>query len=104
MLILIFRALQKKVRAEELLKAASLPPSMAKREKSKPKMDVCPRSFRDSSTENNTPQKVKKVPNYKAYHDRIEKELEDLKNDFITTSPRPFRLKTSKRVRNEKLF
>ncbi|CAH1956561.1 unnamed protein product [Acanthoscelides obtectus] len=38
-----YRALQKRIRAEEMLRAASLPPSMAKREKSKPKMDVCPR-------------------------------------------------------------
>ncbi|XP_030765273.1 protein FAM161A-like [Sitophilus oryzae] len=93
-----YRALQKKVRAEEMLKHASLPPSMAKREKSKPKIDVCPRSYRDLELENNTTmRKTKKIPNYKAYHDKYERELEELKNEFITTSPRPFKLKTKSR-------
>ncbi|CAG9860063.1 unnamed protein product [Phyllotreta striolata] len=91
-----YRSLQKKVRAEELLKAASLPPSMAKREKTKPKFDTCPRSY--SVLRGDKPiRKSKSVPDYKIYHDKYEKELEDLKNDFISTSPRPFKLKTSKR-------
>lgn len=81
-----------------MLRASSLPPSMAKRERIKPKMNVCPRSFRDSITDDTTPKKCFKIPNYKAYHDRLEKELEDLKNDFVSTSPRPFKLKTLKRV------
>lgn len=93
-----FRALQKKIRAEEMLRASRLPPSMAKRETTNPRLNVCPRSYRDSLTENNVSKKLNKIPNYKAYHDRLEKELEDLKNDFISTSPRPFKLKTSKRV------
>ncbi|KAJ8960310.1 hypothetical protein NQ318_004036 [Aromia moschata] len=92
-----YRALQKKIRAEEMLRAASLPPSMAKREKSKPRMDVCPRSFRDMVKEEKPTKKSKSIPNYKAYHDRLERELEELKNEFISTSPRPFKLKTSKR-------
>ncbi|KAJ8985952.1 hypothetical protein NQ317_010710 [Molorchus minor] len=92
-----YRSLQKKIRAEEMLRAASLPPSMAKREKSKPKMDVCPRSFRDLDREGKAVKKSKSIPNYRAYHERIEKELEELKNEFISTSPRPFKLKTSKR-------
>ncbi|XP_023312519.1 protein FAM161B-like, partial [Anoplophora glabripennis] len=90
-------AIQKKIRAEEMLKAASLPPSMAKRAKTKPKMDVCPRSFRDLNKEEKSPKKPKNIPNYKAYHDQFEKQLEELKNEFISTSPRPFKLKTSKR-------
>ncbi|XP_018568486.2 protein FAM161A [Anoplophora glabripennis] len=92
-----YRAIQKKIRAEEMLKAASLPPSMAKRAKTKPKMDVCPRSFRDLNKEEKSPKKPKNIPNYKAYHDQFEKQLEELKNEFISTSPRPFKLKTSKR-------
>ncbi|CAG9837615.1 unnamed protein product [Diabrotica balteata] len=94
-----YRALQKKIRAEELLKAASLPPSMAKRERSKPKLNVCPRSFSNLSTEEKVIKKSKFVPNYRAYQDKFEKELEDMKNEFISTSPRPFKLKTSKRAR-----
>lgn len=81
-----------------MLRASSLPPSMAKRESTKPKMDVCPRSYRDSISEDNQSKKTKRIPNFKAYHDRLEQELEDLKNEFISTSPRPFKLKTSKRV------
>ncbi|XP_023015946.2 uncharacterized protein [Leptinotarsa decemlineata] len=92
-----YRALQKKIRAEEMLRASSLPPSMAKREKSSSKMEVCPRSFRDSPKEGNILRKLKSVPNFKAYHERFEKELEELKYEFISTSPRPFKLKTSRR-------
>ncbi|XP_050293696.1 protein FAM161A-like [Anthonomus grandis grandis] len=97
-----YRTLQKKIRAEEMLKLASLPPSMAKREKSQPKFDVCPRSFRDSQTSNErdpTPpvRKGRKIPNYKMYHDKYERELEELKNEFISTSPRPFKLKSSRK-------
>lgn len=36
-----YRALQKRIRAEEMLKASSLPPSMAKREKIRPQQKVC---------------------------------------------------------------
>lgn len=32
-----------------------------------------------------------------AYHDKYERELEELKNEFISTSPRPFKLKSSKK-------
>ncbi|CAH1956560.1 unnamed protein product [Acanthoscelides obtectus] len=92
-----YRALQKRIRAEEMLRAASLPPSMAKREKSKPKMDVCPRSYRDNEKEEKSLRKVGKIPNFKAYHDQLERELEELKNEFISTSPKPFKFKTSKR-------
>lgn len=62
-----FRALQKKIRAEEMLKHASLPPSMAKREKSRPKFDVCPRSYRDLDTPDHITQstKTRKIPNFK---------------------------------------
>ncbi|CAH1116587.1 unnamed protein product [Phaedon cochleariae] len=93
-----YRALQKKIRAEEMLRAASLPPSMAKREKTKPKVDVCPRSYRDCLKEERASKKSRSISNFKTYHDKIEKELEELKNEFIS-SPRPFKLKSSKRVR-----
>lgn len=52
-----------------MLKHASLPPSMAYREKTKPKIDVCPRSYRDVSFSDETAtkpsRKTKKVPNFK---------------------------------------
>ncbi|CAH1122906.1 unnamed protein product [Ceutorhynchus assimilis] len=67
-----YRALQKKVRAEEMLKQASLPPSMAKREHSRSKIDVCPRSYRElySSEERDTPIK-KHRHNYKKQKRRV---------------------------------
>ncbi|CAH0551221.1 unnamed protein product [Brassicogethes aeneus] len=96
-----YRALQKKIRAEEMLKAASLPPSMSKREKRRSKMDVCPRSYRDLENQSKGTTKTKKKAkpsNFKLSHDQFEKQLEELKNDFISTSPRPFKLSTSKRA------
>ncbi|KAB0804652.1 hypothetical protein PPYR_01622 [Photinus pyralis] len=91
-----YRALQRKIRAEEMLQRASLPPSMARREKLKPKPIICLRSFKHLESDVSSP-KSSEVPNYKASHERLEKELDDLKNDFITTSPVAFNFKTSKR-------
>lgn len=81
-----------------MLKAASLPPSMKSRERSASKLEVCSKAV--SSNDSMKSQSHHRIPNYKASHEKLEKELKDLKNEFITTSPRPFSLKTSKR--NEK--
>lgn len=101
-----YRTLQRKIRAEEMLRAASLPPSMAKRERSRRNFNICPRSFRNFSfNDKRTPSsRSKRLPNYKIFHERLEKELEDLKNDFITTSPRPFKFKTSLRGQKKVVF
>ncbi|XP_044264490.1 protein FAM161A isoform X2 [Tribolium madens] len=80
-----YRALQKKIRAEEMLRAASLPPSMAKRERTSHKYDVCPRSYRDVAEIK--PTKPKKNKGYKCGSD-FEKELEELKNEFLDISPK----------------
>ncbi|RZC43209.1 UPF0564 domain containing protein [Asbolus verrucosus] len=93
-----YRALQKKIRAEEMLRAASLPPSMAKREKTTQKYDVCPRSYRD--VVEGKPKKTNKKSSYKLNQDYYEKELEDLKNEFLGISPKPYNKSKSKR--NEK--
>lgn len=60
-----YRALQRKIRAEEMLKAASLPPSMEKRQKRKPKDEVCPRLMAELKEE------------------RLEKEFEELRKEFL---------------------
>jgi hypothetical protein len=90
------RALQKKIRAEEMLRAASLPPSMAKRERTCRKYDVCPRSYRDVADK---PKKTKNT--YKFNPDCYEKELEELKNEFLGISPKPSHSRSKSR-RSEK--
>lgn len=94
-----YRTLQKKIRAEEMLKNASLPPSMAKREKNKTIYDVCPRSFRNLDVEELIGFEKKKrrpLPDYKKIQEDFEKQLEELKSEFISTSPRPFKFKKRK--------
>lgn len=95
------RALKKKIRAEEMLKASSLPPSMAARQKIQKRSNntICPRSYRsmDFDTENVSSKKSASVPDYQIKHDQLHLELEDLKNDFITTTPRPFHFQTARR-------
>ncbi|XP_045470304.1 protein FAM161A-like [Harmonia axyridis] len=93
-----YRSLQKKIRSAEMLKAASLPPSMAKREQNKKIYDVCPKSYKTMTYSDEFPEfmRSKKIPDFKKFHDLYEKELEDLKNEFISTSPRPFKFRRSK--------
>lgn len=68
-----------------MLRAASLPPSMAKRERTCLKYDVCPRSYRDIVE--NKPTKTKKNKNnYKFGSDCFEKEFEELKNEFLEST------------------
>lgn len=97
----ICRALKKKIRAEEMLKASSLPPSMAARQKIQKRSNntICPRSYRsmDVDAENVSAKKSARVPDYQAKHEQLDLELEDLKNDFITTTPRPFHFQTARR-------
>lgn len=79
-----YRALQKKIRAEEMLKASSLPPSMAKRERSKPKQNLCPRTYRDLDTEDGL-HVLKKISD-RSKEERDDEELEDLKNEYLCRS------------------
>lgn len=83
-----------------MLKASSLPPSMAKREKTHKPYDICPRSYRYLETSDNETIKKshsKHVPDFESKHDQLNLELDDLKNDFISTTPRPFKFQTAKR-------
>lgn len=78
-----YRALQKKIRAEEMLKASSLPPSMAKREKNQQKQSICPRTLKELETEDD--EGIYKVLRKTRKKNRIslEKEFEELQRDFI---------------------
>lgn len=87
-----FRALNRKLRAEELLKISSLPPSMKKRNKDSPK------SEKSSTSSVKRGKRRKKLP---------KKLSNDNKDDeFITTCPNPFKFETEKRstTRNSKVF
>ncbi|KAK9878516.1 hypothetical protein WA026_022412 [Henosepilachna vigintioctopunctata] len=93
-----YRSLQKKIRSAEMLKASSLPPSMAKREQHKKIYDVCPKSYKTMVYDEEFPEfmRTKRIPDFQKFHDRYDKELEELKNEFISTSPRPFKFRRSK--------
>lgn len=92
-MIMCFRSLKKKIRAEELLKSASLPPSMAARERlSKAKA----LSTEVLNTDSQRPKRRKhKILNYTKRHEQIQKELEEKCSNNITTSPQPFTLRTA---------
>lgn len=81
-----FRALNRKLRAEELLKMSSLPPSMKKRNKDSPKSE---KSSTTSSVKRGKRRKkgIKKSP--------IGSDIKD--DEFITTSPNPFKFETERR-------
>lgn len=76
-----YRALQKKIRAEEMLKASSLPPSMAKREKTKSKQKICPRTLKELESEDE-----KDVFKYlsEKKSKKLEKEFEELQREFVS--------------------
>lgn len=84
------RALQRKIRAEEMLKAASLPPSMAKREKHKTKPCVCPRSYRDFGIED--------PRNIQNHFLSLDEEFEELRKEFLSPVRHPTKKKRGKRV------
>ncbi|XP_060533562.1 protein FAM161A-like isoform X1 [Cylas formicarius] len=100
-----YRMLQKKVRAEEMLKQASLPPSMAKREKCRPKLNVCPRLYKEVSItdkKNASPKCIKTNKNYKYIQQQHERELQELKDEFISSSLRQFAPQSCKRDKKSK--
>lgn len=79
-----FRALNRKLRAEELLKISSLPPSMKKRNEDSPKSD------KSSTVPARRCKKRKKGTKLKLSN--VSKD-----DEFITTSPNPFKFETEKR-------
>lgn len=83
-----FRNLKKKIRAEELLKISSLPPSMAKRarnsnKRSKDSLSVCSESKMGHKRKSKRVKSANKRP--------------QSCTEFITTSTHPFKLRTDKR-------
>lgn len=79
-----------------MLKAASLPPSMKKREKTRPKYSVCPRTYRDLDT-NDGRHALKNGK--RANNSEIENEFDELRNEFINSGHRSSKASTSKRER-----
>lgn len=69
---------------------------MAKREKSKNKFDVCPRLYKYENNKIKTSKGRKSSP-LKAYQDQLERELEELKNEYIGISPRQIKNKFSQK-------
>lgn len=79
-----YRALQKKIRAEEMLKASSLPPSMAKREKIQPKQKICARSLKELENDGDEEVfNVRKKGNTRKKKSYLEKEFENLQREFV---------------------
>lgn len=103
-----FRTLNRKLRAEELMKISSLPPSMRKREKSASttKEPCGNKSDRTYSAASSTATKRTKrrrrtkkkstTPDYCHLHDKV-KGKNFGTDEFITTTPNPFQFETEKR-------
>ncbi|XP_055366800.1 protein FAM161B isoform X2 [Betta splendens] len=90
----LYRSIKIKMRAQELLHRAAVPPSMLARrlsERNKNKDD------NDEGEKNlsHTPQINKEVPDFKASYRRFQKHLEKRKEVRPTTTCEPFELKTS---------
>lgn len=51
----------------------------------------------DVDRDDDSKKSTQRIPNYHSQHEQLELELEHLKNDFITTTPRPFKFETAKR-------
>lgn len=92
-----FRNMNKRVRAEELLKMATLPPSMKRREKGEKKryeMHSC------SSQSTKRPKRKRKIRKSRISSSSTTKTSNSSytqKEEFITTCPHPFDLMTNKR-------
>lgn len=108
-----FRALNRKIRAEELLKMSSLPPSMRRREHSDSDVVTCSssvivqpvtpiKSERSCSAQSSKrgkrrSRRTKKKPDYCHLTTKVVKAP-----DFITTCPQPFEFETAKRSTSRK--
>ncbi|XP_046992273.1 protein FAM161B-like [Schistocerca americana] len=93
-----YRSLKRKIRAEELLQSASLPPSMAAREQLEKDLKHIRAQREDYSDSLDIDRRIKnkqKIPNYKKLHEKMSRELEHRFDENITTSPHEFRLQTA---------
>lgn len=91
-----FRALQKKIRAEEMLRVASLPPSMAKREKHKLKTSICNRAISNFHCD----EQPRKKSTRKKHR---ENDLSELMREYLSYSPKPLKKTKKKRVKMNKI-
>lgn len=72
-----------------MLKAASLPPSMAKREKTHRKPCICPRTYKDLGIKCDT-----HSTKSKNHFQTLEQEFDELRREFLSSnSPRPHKIK-----------
>lgn len=96
---LLLRSLKRKIRAEELLRSSSLPPSMAAREQLAQDLEhlknLSKKISEPPKSEKRSKRKHYKIPDYKRSHDKIMRELEARYYENITTSPMEFSFKTS---------
>lgn len=94
-----FRHLSKRVRAEELLKMSTLPPSMKRREKSTKKIEPHTCVYTPSSSATSRKSKKKKKIKRRASSARPAptNNANSTKDEFITTCKHPFDLETEKR-------
>lgn len=94
--------MKRRIRAEEMLKASNLPPSMAQRARTKPEKPICPRALREIEKEIDSQIDKQEIESNKILcqrlcHDHHTPDAEDSENSFITTS-RPFQFRTERRI------
>lgn len=87
---MLFRAIQKKIRAEEMLRAASLPPSMEKRERCKMRAAVCVSALSNSEQ----PRKKSR----KKEHKTPDNHLNEFMREYLCYTPKNLRKSKKKRV------
>lgn len=89
----LYRSIKIKMRAQELLHSASMPPSMLARRLSERKKTKDGNAEEDKKS--HRPQINKEVPDFNASYRRFQKHLEKRKEVKPTTTCEPFELKTS---------
>lgn len=100
-----FRGVNRKLRAEQLLKISTLPPSMRKREKEIVNKDVqCGISAIVSQHQQlvKHPKRRKRIRRKSDYCHLTQNKKTEKQSDFITTSPSPFDFETEKRSKTRK--
>ncbi|KAM4749793.1 protein FAM161A isoform 2-T2 [Anableps anableps] len=92
----LYRSIKIQMRAQEMLRSASVPPSMLTRRLSdrKKTKDGSPAPGTDDDF-SHKPQINKEVPDFNASYRRFQKQLEKRKDVKLTTACQPFELKTS---------
>ncbi|XP_018322448.1 protein FAM161A [Agrilus planipennis] len=95
-----YRCLQKKIRAEEMLKASSLPPSMAKREKTRLKHEICPKTLKSVNALKDS-DICRRCLHFIPHHKKecLEKELEQLAQEYMESNTKTVKKKKKKSSR-----